>query len=1153
MNILLSFVSFIMSVTYSGGFLFSVLEKIYIFTFDWNIRQRKPKPKSNNAAGASVVNDWENPRIVGRNRRPPHASLRGFCNCNPSNNSITASSNLKENVLYLTGYENNMCWKFHLVGNPSNAPGGWEAMEYDDKKWCDIELPCHWQLRGHDTPIYTNTTYPFRLDPPKVSRDGTWFSTLCDEGLVDHHDNSCPISPKEPGTNATGLHRLHFKLPRSWNGGIDHRVFLVFDGVDSCMDVWLDGIYVGYSQDFALPAEFEVTEILRGSKRNDVHVLAVRVLRWCDGSYLEDQDKWWLSGIYRGVHLLCKPLSRMICDYEVSTTLYWEDEANELPVDSNRRHPSCISASVTISVLVEGWKLNEGTDDSSSPSEAEAIRVEIWQQRVSLNAPVLVTFGTLSPGSGFLNRQNADFLLDPYESDINVPHLKDPHLAILKNVITEPLLWSSETPDQYTLVISLHKNVSDAHESRLSALDIEVCHLGIREVGLYGPHNQLCVNRVPLTIAGVNRTEFDCRDGRAVSKQLMELDMTLIKQMNFNAVRNAHYPPHPYWLELCAEAGLYVVDEVNIETHGFQCLGQAVGYLSSQPEWKGAHINRLVRMVERDKNNPSIIIWSLGNESGVGDAHRAMYAWLKVRDPSRFVQYESGGGTSDVTDIICPMYRSPEWCRAKALYDGRKNRPVILCEYAHMMGNSGGCLSHYWQMFRNPQLPRLQGGFIWDLVDQGIQLPDVQGFGYGGDFGDKPNTKQFCCNGLLSPDRNPHPSALEAAYLQCPVALSLETDEKTNQLEFVVRNLRMFKYLNDLVIEICMRCDAHDYFDATNNVKITTLVCGALEPGDTLRTPLTTIFPSYNPSNDESFAELLGLTAGSSQAVREVWMDAAIVVESGNEWMPRGHILARHSLQHPMLTASLLSACPTRVESAVLVMSEESSVSICSKEGVFVIIWTGARPSKAVIGANCGRLLTWDVCDEDFCYTSILSSPLDISLWRASTDNDRGGGFFSYHSRWAAAGLKNMKRKDHAIARVLQYKELEILRQKYKLPIEASIEFTFQLSSLPENRCGFTMPASIHYDFMLDGSMRVSSTITPPRNMPPIPRIGIKFGVPSCFHRVEYLGLGPHEAYDDRKSSVKLGLYQCAVDELHTHYVVPQESGRRADPRYRKT
>lgn len=410
----------------------------------------------------------------------------------------------------------------------------------------------------------------------------------------------------------------------------------------------------------------------------------------------------------------------MIADYEVTSKISWTENCDKFP--------QAASVDINIDVLVESSLI---VAEGSHPiTDNLIVRVELFETTLPTTVSTLTP---VSPSTGVAlsyqkqvtpililtkalrdceanasgkatkfaplqlpGRHKADLIVDPAQSEVWSPPSETSSrftssIVSLAGVIHMPQLWSAETPNLYTMIVTVvTPGVEEDCSTDLMEVDVEGSRVGFKEVSIGGPFNQLLVNRRPITIAGVNRHEFDCHSGRAVSEETMTLDASLMKQLNFNAVRLSHYPHHHRWLEICDAAGLYVIDEANIESHGFQLAGQPVGYLSSLPEWLGAHLSRVARMFERDKNSASIIGWSLGNESGIGEAHKLMYAWLKARESTgRFVQYEPGGARSAITDIICPMYLRPAWCVNQAINDSMK-RPVILCEYSHAMGNSAG-------------------------------------------------------------------------------------------------------------------------------------------------------------------------------------------------------------------------------------------------------------------------------------------------------------------------------------------------------------------------------------------------------------------------------------------------------------------------------
>lgn len=660
--------------------------------------------------------DCESPGVVGRNRRITRSSVKSFLHrsdlFNKRRSGVT--SRPQPSVQLLTGkpgepsapYE----WLFLLVGSPEECPDGWMESKLDPlelkAKWNRIALPNHWQLQGYGIPLYTNTTYPFQFDPPRARRNGLWTDTACDLGLGAEPFDTLPaaagqgravkssaltprrINPAEPGENSTGLYRCTFTLAAlldtkpektkekgsrskrsQWDSeapspraraasqseppSSPHRLFLVFAGVDSCMSVWVNGQYVGYSQDSCLPAEFDITAACAtlGPAAQTEHTLAVQVSRWCDGSYLEDQDKWWLSGIYREVYIEKRP-EAFLSDFEVSSIVHTrttitrtKDAKNILtfsgPAGTGEVTGPDVTVDLVVSVLAEGVRTTStaGHDRTARP---HGVRVEVWQNIAADKAPVICFTKELSHGTTLPNRVTADAVFNdhrkpPPAEAVTVPI--SPGLLTVKGTLHEPQLWTAETPFLYTLVITLYPSLEDA-DNDVNDVHTITHKIGFRKVSIGGPDHVLRINDSPLTIAGINRHEFHPRTGRAVSKQSMREDAILLKKLNFNAVRGAHYPQHPYWLEVCDEVGLYVIDEANIESHGFQVLGQPVGYLASLPEWETAIASRITRMYERDKNHACVIGWSLGNESGHGYTHDLMARWLRLRDPHRFVQVD---------------------------------------------------------------------------------------------------------------------------------------------------------------------------------------------------------------------------------------------------------------------------------------------------------------------------------------------------------------------------------------------------------------------------------------------------------------------------------------------------------------------------------
>ncbi len=621
---------------------------------------------TNSLAAVLARRDWENPGVTQLNRLEAHPPFASWRNATDARHNTASSS-----VRSLNG-----AWKFIWFASPEAVPERWRLGDLDDAD--TIAVPSNWQLLGYDAPIYTNVTYPIPVDPPYV-----------------------------PHENATGCYSLTFTISEAEIR--DGQTRIIFDGVNSAFHLWCNGLWVGYGQDSRLPSEFDLSEFLVSGENR----LAVMVLRWSDGSYLEDQDMWRMSGIFRDVSLLNKPATQ-ISDLRITTHLN-EDFSRAIFAAEVRMRGECRD---TLRVTVQLWDGDELTGEITAPFGSEIV----------------------DERGAYGNR------------------------TTLRLHVDQPSLWSAETPHLYRAVVLLH--TADG-----TLLEAEACDVGFRRVCI--ENGLLLLNGKPLLIRGTNRHEHHPENGQVMDEETMVQDIILMKQNNFNAVRCSHYPNHPRWYTLCDRYGLYVVDEANIETHGMVPMNR----LSDDPTWLPAMSQRVTRMVQRDRNHPSIIIWSLGNESGHGVNHDALYRWLKSDDPSRPVQYEGGGADTAATDIICPMYARvdqdqpfpavPKWSIKKWLSLPGEQRPLILCEYAHAMGNSLGGFAKYWQAFR--QYPRLQGGFVWDWVDQSLIKYDDEGnpwSAYGGDFGDTPNDRQFCMDGLVFADRTPHPSLFEAKHAQ---------------------------------------------------------------------------------------------------------------------------------------------------------------------------------------------------------------------------------------------------------------------------------------------------------------------------------------------------------------------------------------------------
>ncbi|HEY6554487.1 MAG TPA: glycoside hydrolase family 2 TIM barrel-domain containing protein, partial [Vicinamibacteria bacterium] len=619
--------------------------------------------------------EWQDPAVSGRNREPAHATMLPYATVEQALEGTREASPFYRSLN--TGAPGNGAssrWKFHFVTKPADRPRDFHRTDFDDRGWDEIRVPSNWQMQGYDKPIYLNTRYPWAPENPDP-----------------------PTIP--PGYNPVGSYRTTFDVPAAWAG---RRVFLHFAGVNSAFHLWVNGQWVGYSEDSMTASEFDVTPHLKAG----ANLLAAQVFRWSDGSYLEDQDTWRLSGIYRDVFLFSTPSVR-ISDFAVRTDL---DETHR---DATLRVRPRLRA-------------HDGGKAIGFTVEAQLFDPE---RRPVFPAP--------------LSKDASAILDEKYPQRDTTP------FGLLEARVAAPRLWSAETPHLYTLVLSL-RNAGGELVQTTSA------RIGFREVEVRG--GRLLLNGRPIRLYGVNRHEHDPDHGQAVPYERMVQDVLLMKQANVNAVRTSHYPNDPRWYELCDRYGIYVMDEANLETHG------VTGKLTNDSQWLSAFVERARRMVERDKNHPSVVFWSLGNESGKGPNHAAMAGWIREHDPTRPIHYEGAASAprdAPWVDVVSRMYtRIPEL--AKMARDPVETRPVVLCEYAYARGNAVGNLKEYWDLIESED--RLIGGFIWDWVDKGLRKRDPSGrefWAYGGDYGDEPNDGTMVCNGIVLPDRAPEPELHE--------------------------------------------------------------------------------------------------------------------------------------------------------------------------------------------------------------------------------------------------------------------------------------------------------------------------------------------------------------------------------------------------------
>ncbi len=934
--------------------------------------------------------EWQNPAVVDVNTEPPHATLIPFAD------EASAQSRQPERSDCFKLLNGN--WQFYWAVGPESAPEDFYRTDYDMSEWDQIPVPSNWQLLdGYDGPIYTNINHPFPADPPRVPTD----------------------------TNSVGSYRTTFEISDAWQG---KQLFLHFAGVQSAVYVWVNGQKVGYSEDSMTPAEFNITEYAQLGE----NTLAVQVIRWSDGSYLEDQDFWRMSGIFRDVFLFATPAIHLR-DYSFTTDL---DE-------------SYTDATATLRLHLTNYA------DSNFREH---------------NIQVLL-----------LNAQQDTVLLDQVSVEKSIPVGQEMVVETTYNVPT-PALWSAEQPNLYQLTLALQ----DAQGNTTEVISNRV---GFREVAI--ENGQFLVNGVPIYFKGVNRHEMDPEKGRVISEALMRKDIELMKQHNINAVRTSHYPNDPRWYALTDEYGLYVIDEANVESHQLWNEGRSPVLDTA---WQQAFVVRGVAMAERDKNHPSIVMWSLGNETGDGPNTQAMADTLRTLDPTRPIHYESTrqetyGKQPSGYDVIANMYARTDQMIAFHAQD--TTRPIILCEYAHAMGNSLGNLQDYWDVIE--AYPRMQGGFIWDWVDQGLKKTADDGttyWAYGGDFGDFPNDGDFCINGLVFPDRTPQPEILEAKkvfqYVKVePVSLS------DRQLR--VTNAHHFTNLNTLTAHWEVLRDGESWQTGT----LGTL---DLAPGESqvVRIPV-------KPAARKSDAEYL-LTLSFSLAEATSWAEA-------------GHEVAWEqfslSEQAPLATTVDLNTMP--------------SLSFQQANGQIKI--TGETFS-AVFNEQVGGLSSLVYQQQE-----LVTAPLLPNVWRAPTDNDEGGGDESFAHRWRAVGLDQVTFVPEPFT--VQQLNDRAVRVTVKGALRDENDDTIDLIAY---RAEYTVYGS--GDIVLENQFQVKP------DAPPLPKIGMQLKVSSSMANLAWYGRGPHETYADRLTGAKVGRYAGSVAEQYTPYVLPQENGNKTQVRW---
>ncbi|MEZ5032726.1 MAG: glycoside hydrolase family 2 TIM barrel-domain containing protein [Saprospiraceae bacterium] len=956
-------------------------------------------------AHAQGLPPWEDPAITGINRQPARSLLL------PRTDAANLSADdLGQSpfVLPLDG-----TWQFAWFPTLDNAPLNFPE---DQPDWQTIAVPANWELQGFGQPVYSNVRYPWgKVDPPFIP--------------ADHQ----PI----------GLYQRTFRIPDQWK---DHTISLHLEGVSSCVQVWINGQLAGYSEDSATGAEFAIDPLLR----EGANTISIRVFKWCDGSYLEDQDHWRLGGIYRSVFLLAEPAIR-IRDLQVVAGL----------------DPSYTKGDLAIHVDLAG---PEGALPEGSFLEAR-----------------------------LFDARGQAVLIEPLKRDASAiahrwyPRLDNLPFADLQCLLPDIHPWSAEDPYRYTLVLILADPTG-------KPIDIRSTRIGFRSLAT-SDKGQLLVNGRPVKLYGVNRHEHHPTRGKSVTSQDMIDDILMMKRHNINAVRNSHYPNARAWYDLCDQYGLFVFDEANLETH---YLG---GQLSNDPRWTAAFLDRAVRMVDRSRNHPCIIAWSLGNEAGRGPNHAAMAGWIHAADLTRPIHYEPAQG-----DPRLPGYlpwghpdtetwptdgrpwnpNDPTWVDItgrfyptvddfqELLRTQPDSRPLVLSEYAHSMGNSTGNLQEYWDLIH--AWPGALGGFIWDWKDQGLLRTNDNGqtyYVYGGDFGETIHDGNFCLNGITYPDLRPKPALMEVKHVYQPVDFAL--DRINSRIRLI--NRRHASSLEDL--EISWSLDRNGDLLRTG-----TWPTPDLGPGDTTFLPMPNIYKEL--AEDEV----------------EFALNVQASLRDATPWAEAGHSLAADQFILP--SYDILP--DTRASQALTIQpadwQETETDLTLEKAGSR---WTFSRTT--------GWLTHWQHQGQP-----VIEGDLRANFWRAPTDNDLGG----YHTP-DVLGYWKTAAQDLILDRIQQ--------------INTGLLVSYQL---PGNRGMY----KVWYTPHSNGGLEVRIIMTPDKTLPDLPKMGMQVSIPATRDRIEWYGRGPWENYRDRLASARIGHYRMALDTFVEPYIRPQENANRTGIRW---
>ena len=942
----------------------------------------------------------ENEQVISENKLDAHASFSSFTSEDTAIHSINEFKQILDGI-----------WKFNWVRDPKDRPQGFMNPTEDVSNWSNIKVPANWEVEGFGVPIYVNHQYEFADYKAPVAEDIEFVNNV----------------PKHPGKvpnnyNPVGSYRRDFNITPNWDG---KEIFLHIGAMKSGGFVWINGVYIGYSQGSKLPAEFDVTKVVKPGK----NTIAIQIFRWTDGSYLECQDFWRISGIERSVFIYAQPKVR-IEDFEVVSSLDKAYENGILQLDLKIKNHYDKKQKLIASYKLLDAQLNSvfsGTND----------------------------------------------LLIKADRDVTT------NFSALINNVKQ---WSAEHPNLYTLVIEIKDN-------KEKIIEVTAIKIGFRSVEI--KNGLLLVNGQRITLKGVNSQETDPETGHVMSEELILKDIRLWKENNINAVRLSHYPRGRRFYELCDIFGIYIVDEANIESHGMYYGKHS---LAKKPNWEKAHVDRMVRMVERDKNHPSVIIWSMGNEAGNGVNFFKGYDAIKVNDKSkRPVQYERSykdydGSLFDMdsnTDIIVPQYPSP--AEFEEIGKSKTDRPYIPSEYAHAMGNSTGNFQDYWDIIE--QYDNLQGGFIWDWVDQSIWKTNEKGeryYAYGGDYGENmPSDNSFLNNGIVFPDRTPQPALYEVKKAHEYINFKNKGINNHNEIRVLVENLYDFTNLNSFNFIAKIKADGEILkTQVIEDLNIET------HTGKLIRIKLDGI--DYK-ENTEYFIEI-------SATTKNAWGILPKSFEVAHEQIILDYLYKKTSSK--IETISKLS-----------IKKEENTTTIFNDQ------------INVVFDKTQGRLTSYLFKGKELLNDGKGPKP---NFWRAVTDNDFGNAMHRKNIEWKKASL---------FSKVSEITSAQLKDGSVKLNI---------IYMLPGVETAYHSTYTIHGN----GVIEIENILNETNYKGDIPRIGMRMQLPKQYSNITYFGRGPWENYQDRKASAFIDLYTSSVKDQYVPYIRPQENGYKTDVRW---